>query len=487
MASNGLGMSTPHTQQSPMSMASMASMANMASMPSTPMKSPQVGMAGSKGDFIYIKHEDGQHVLLPTALAQQLTQYTPAGILPSSPLMKKARKRAPNWSNEEQACLVSIWSAPEMQEKFKKATRKWPLWEEMGKMLERAGFYGRDAKQCEALMHRLKSTYYRCVNHNRQPGNEPQYCAFYSEIDAVLSQKDACKSYVESDEESRVSEGEMPLDTGGDSDEEKGNNCLSQNNLKQFVEQLAENHILQAQLTSQLNIKSPYSPATSNASGTPLNPCGSGAVQDGKLPMVDYTALMKLLRTDVKSTSPRMADSTTMSSPGVNTVNGLGVHTPTASPADDPRMQQQPHGGGKRPRVSSPSTFTTEDYLQSILAQSHLQSLQPNKLCYPGLNDMKLLNGGARSPGVTAHDLERVCTAVTDRMLEYLQARDQAFLSLGEKRMRVEEERERRRMEREAEIELKRHQLIVKVCELITKNSLDTVPFEGATDDDMKT
>ena len=48
-------------------------------------------------------------------------------------------------------------------------------------------------------------------------------------------------------------------------------------------------------------------------------------------------------------------------------------------------------------------------------------------------------------------------------MLEYLQARDQAFLSLGEKRMRVEEERERRRMEREAEIELKRHQLIVKV------------------------
>ena len=41
-----------------------------------------------------------------------------------------------------------------MQEKFKKATRKWPLWEEMGKMLERAGFYGRDAKQCEALMHR---------------------------------------------------------------------------------------------------------------------------------------------------------------------------------------------------------------------------------------------------------------------------------------------------------------------------------------------
>lgn len=52
------------------------------------------------------------------------------------------------------------------------------------------------------------------------------------------------------------------------------------------------------------------------------------------------------------------------SSPGVNTVNGLGVHTPTASPADDPRMQQQPHGGGKRPRVSSPSTFTTEDYLQ---------------------------------------------------------------------------------------------------------------------------
>ena len=49
---------------------------------------------------------------------------------------------------------VSIWSAPAMQEKFKKATRKWPLWEEMGKMLERAGFYGRDAKQCEALMHR---------------------------------------------------------------------------------------------------------------------------------------------------------------------------------------------------------------------------------------------------------------------------------------------------------------------------------------------
>ena len=49
---------------------------------------------------------------------------------------------------------VSIWSAPDMQEKFKKATRKWPLWEEMGKMLERAGFYGRDAKQCEALMHR---------------------------------------------------------------------------------------------------------------------------------------------------------------------------------------------------------------------------------------------------------------------------------------------------------------------------------------------
>lgn len=52
--------------------------------------------------------QDGQHVLLPTALAQQLTQYTPAGILPSSPLMKKARKRAPNWSNEEQACLVSL-------------------------------------------------------------------------------------------------------------------------------------------------------------------------------------------------------------------------------------------------------------------------------------------------------------------------------------------------------------------------------------------
>ena len=64
MASNGLGMSTPHTQQSPMSMASMASMANMASMPSTPMKSPQVGMAGSKGDFIYIKHEVRKHLVV---------------------------------------------------------------------------------------------------------------------------------------------------------------------------------------------------------------------------------------------------------------------------------------------------------------------------------------------------------------------------------------------------------------------------------------
>ena len=51
----------------------------------------------------------------------------------------------------------------------------------------------------------------------------------------------------------------------------------------------------------------------------------------------------------------------------------------------------------------------------------------------------------------------------SDKLLEYFQARDQAFLSLNEKRIRLEEERERKRVEREAEIELKRHHLIVKV------------------------
>ena len=52
---------------------------------------------------------------------------------------------------------------------------------------------------------------------------------------------------------------------------------------------------------------------------------------------------------------------------------------------------------------------------------------------------------------------------MSDKLLEYFQARDQAFLSLNEKRIRLEEERERKRVEREAEIELKRHHLIVKV------------------------
>ncbi|KAL5268531.1 hypothetical protein ACHWQZ_G002420 [Mnemiopsis leidyi] len=444
-----------------------------------------------------LKQDDGQHVLLPTALAQQLTQYTPAGILPSSALMKKARKRAPNWSNEEQACLVGIWSAPDMQEKFKKATRKWPLWEEMGKMLERAGFYGRDAKQCEALMHRLKSTYYRCVNHNRQPGNEPQYCAFYNEIDAVLSQKDACKSYVESDEESRVSDGDLVLEgERADSDEEKNstnnitnnitntsvsgsNNTVNQDHLKQFVEQLAE-----SQLQNQLKASYPASllPMTSLA--------------DNKLGAVDYASLMKLLKADTMTstpskTSPKMADSTTMGSPGCKTtVPSSLMSTMTSPPMSMPRTPQN----NKRPRPSSPGliNFSTEEYLQNILTQSQLHALTvPGKLPgpYNSLQDLKLLNRTTTTAsnvtnslhsttvGVTNHDLDRVCSNITDKLLEYFQARDQAFLSLNEKRIRLEEERERKRVEREAEIELKRHHLIVKVCELITNKCNNSVPM----------
>ncbi|KAL5268532.1 hypothetical protein ACHWQZ_G002420 [Mnemiopsis leidyi] len=464
----------------------------------SPLKQ-DVGSPGynKAGDFIYIKHEDGQHVLLPTALAQQLTQYTPAGILPSSALMKKARKRAPNWSNEEQACLVGIWSAPDMQEKFKKATRKWPLWEEMGKMLERAGFYGRDAKQCEALMHRLKSTYYRCVNHNRQPGNEPQYCAFYNEIDAVLSQKDACKSYVESDEESRVSDGDLVLEgERADSDEEKNstnnitnnitntsvsgsNNTVNQDHLKQFVEQLAE-----SQLQNQLKASYPASllPMTSLA--------------DNKLGAVDYASLMKLLKADTMTstpskTSPKMADSTTMGSPGCKTtVPSSLMSTMTSPPMSMPRTPQN----NKRPRPSSPGliNFSTEEYLQNILTQSQLHALTvPGKLPgpYNSLQDLKLLNRTTTTAsnvtnslhsttvGVTNHDLDRVCSNITDKLLEYFQARDQAFLSLNEKRIRLEEERERKRVEREAEIELKRHHLIVKVCELITNKCNNSVPM----------
>ena len=64
----------------------------------------------------------------------------------------------------------------------------------------------------------------------------------------------------------------------------------------------------------------------------------------------------------------------------------------------------------------------------------------------------------------TFNEINRKLSSIfSDKLLEYFQARDQAFLSLNEKRIRLEEERERKRVEREAEIELKRHHLIVKV------------------------
>ena len=75
----------------------------------------------------------------------------------------------------------------------------------------------------------------------------------------------------------------------------------------------------------------------------------------------------------------------------------------------------------------------------------------------------------ASSGGVSSTDLEKVCSTITYRLLEYLQSRD-------EKRIRLEEEREKKRMEREAEIELKRLQLIVVMCELIANKCSNKSP-----------
>lgn len=95
---------------------------------------------------------------------------------------REHKKRSKNWARLE--TLKLIRERIELDERFKKSGRKFALWEEIARSLQRAGF-ARDGQQCKDKWEKLTAGYKEVKDGTRDREDHP----FFDELDQLLSSK----------------------------------------------------------------------------------------------------------------------------------------------------------------------------------------------------------------------------------------------------------------------------------------------------------
>lgn len=125
--------------------------------------------------------------------------------------MSCKNNRGKNWSDEETAELISIWSDDVIQEGLEGPRNK-DIFEKISKNLMKKG-HNRSIEQCREKIKKLKKDYRKVIDNNNETGRNRRSCKFFEEMDAILGVKPATKPSL-----TISSESGLPSDSGGDDD-----------------------------------------------------------------------------------------------------------------------------------------------------------------------------------------------------------------------------------------------------------------------------
>ena len=104
-------------------------------------------------------------------------------------ISEEIKAKRERWTARQAEVLVSLWVENFEVLESSRCNQVWP------KLVNKVCSLGpaKTLKQCKVKIRNLKDAYKKCKDENKQSGNERRSCAFYEELDRVLSVRNVVK------------------------------------------------------------------------------------------------------------------------------------------------------------------------------------------------------------------------------------------------------------------------------------------------------